>query len=121
MTIDQLTNLPDQSGDVYIPVSKGGADYKEKSPFIVLDMAASETKTFNFSNGTRFLFFTCSGSDDAKTLYIVNVSTAGVLSLYPIKAGANITITTGTRTMSVVSVNTGSMGFIVFSGKVTSA
>lgn len=121
MTIDQLPTIPDASGDVFKPVEKNGADFKVKEPFFCLDVSGNVAVNFTATNGSRFLLFTSSGDDNAKALYIFNVSVAGVVSYAAVKAGSNITITTSTRAFSVTSANNGSIGFIVFSGSVTRA
>lgn len=122
MTMDQLSQLPDISGEVYVPCTKGGADYKTQlSPFCVDIATGGTTINFTAKNGTRFLLFTASGTDEAKTLYIFNVSTAGAVTYYGIKTGTAITISTSTRAFSVTSNNAGTIGIIVFAGSVTQA
>lgn len=120
--MDQLPVLPDNTGEIFVPCTKAGVDYKKQASPLCVEIASGGT-TINFSatNGTRFLLFTASGTDEAKTLYIFNVSTAGAVTYYGIKTGTAISISTSTRAFSVTSNNAGSIGIIVFSGSVTQA
>ena len=121
MTIDQLPQLSDISGEVYVPCTKAGADYKTPLAPLCVNVPANGTINFSATNGTRFLLFTASNNDEAKTLFIVNVSNVGAVSYYAVKSGTAINITTGTNSFAVTSANTGAIGILVFAGSVTQA
>lgn len=85
----------------------------------VEQMAANTNYSFTLENGTRFLFFTASANDTAKTLYIYNVGNSdGAVSGYAVKSGSAVTLTNGTNLLTVRSSVTGAMGFLVFRGSV---
>ncbi len=122
MTLDQLPVLPDNTGEIFVPCTKAGADYKmQASPLCFAISTSGATINFAATNGTRFLLFTSGTSNEAKTFYIFNVSTAGAVTYVGVKTGTAISISTATRAFSVTANNPVYIGIIVFNGSVTTA
>ena len=94
-----------------------------KFSLVTVTMNSSQTVTFPSGVGTRALMICLGYSQGTKGLYLLTCSTAGVVSYVTVQAGSNISITTGTTSITVANSSTASgiyIHFITFAGGVVS-
>lgn len=94
-----------------------------KFSLVNVPISGSATVTFPASVGTRALMICLGYSQGTKGLYLLTCATNGTVSYVAVQAGSNISITTGTNSITVSNSSTASgiyIHFITFAGGVVS-
>lgn len=122
MTIDNLPLLVNPSGEMHVPVSKDGADYKLPFSTESLGLGRLRCETFLVTNGNstdidianaqRGVILTCCYADGGNDAVFYGANSSGAVRAFKTRNAAGITPTTATNKITIANTATATVTII---------
>lgn len=119
--VDNLTSTSTSSA---LSANQGKVLDEKKADLIKLsNVSGNSSKSYTVANSSRVIVMLTSQNDDVNSLFFVGASTVGALTVTEIRKGSGITITTGTRTLTIQNTtsNAATVNAFVMAGSIADA
>ena len=119
-----IDNLSSTSVSKALSAKQGKVLNEKKADLIVLsNVSGNSSKSYTVANSSRVIVMLTSQNDAVNSLLFIGASTTGALTVTEIRKGSGITITTGTRTLTIQNTtsNAATVNAFVMAGSISDA